>query len=694
MQDQSVQVGTLKLQHLARSIPVEQLDKQWQSIPTRPTPTPEEIKTLTMLEQRLGESKRAKQKKHDIWNYSYLQYRSVNFYSMLYGGFPTYWNQWGTGVFIPRTFETIESMKVQMLSRDPDFTVMDTTPSQSEYSRNMNNLAHSEWRRSKTQEEVCETVHDALIYGAGIVRTDLINDKKSEHTLSWQSDGTIKYALEVVQKYFGVGARRVDPYDFYPNPSIEGHKMMKLGWGFERSVTDAWELREHYRFLAEQGAIGVTDAWQYLKPGGDLTNYKYLRQEVDGLYVHRNDQRYPGNINDLVGRSNALHTVSTTDLTKGKVEVWEYWENDRFVVIANGLILRDSPNPYPHKQLPYLKFNAIDMNEFWGMGIPEVIRWLQTAENILYDQGLNNIIMTVHKMFAVNARYLEDEGELVARPFGIIHMKQIPGVKIGDAIMPIEYSHQMGNYFEFMRLNDQNIQTVTGVTPFMTGGTTKETKYERKGVADRVAFAGSSRVREISRHMETSLVAGIVEQYIAVMQFYYQNAQAFDKEGLPIEVYQPGLSSFVKFIPRSKGDITESDVAGAQQEGYTGVIAQDEIQGRFRVVVEGGSSLALDPEDRANLKLEFAKFAQTAVETVQGMGVDPKTGQPAPITSQRPVFDIRKIGKDVAKEVFQISNPDDYMMSTGAPNATPPANGLNPPPEETPEELLANAQPQ
>jgi len=645
------------------SVKAENLDKKWEEVKDKPTPDAKEQATLTMLDERLTEAKDAKSKKHDIWNYSYLQYRSVNHYSMLYGGFPTYWNQWGMGVFIPRTFETVESIKVQMQGRKPDFMVSATRPSTKNYSKKVNSLMKSEWKRSKAQTEVAETVHDVLVYGTGIIRTDLKNERKMENTMAWKQetidkpDGTqetrwtIEYKEQEVQKYYGVGCKRVDPYDFYPNPSAEGYRMDKLGHCFERSVVDAWDLREEYRMLEESGAFGVTDNWKYLKPGGDVSDYKYLRKEIDGLYSFSSDARTPSTINDLVGRTTKSPNNANN---KTKIELWEYWEEDRYIVMTGtGLILRDSPNPYPHKQLPYSKYALVEMNEFFSMGLPEYIRWLQICENILYDQGLNNIIMSVHKMFAVNSKYLEDEGELVARPFGIIHLKQMPNVRISDAIMPIEYSHQMGNYFEFMKQNTQNIQSVTGISPYQTGGVNDAAKTERATVANRLAFAGSARIEEISRHMEDDLVTGVVEQMIGIMQFYYQNTSHFEDGELPIEVDEPNKNFFLKYLSKPNGDVTAEEIIAAKAAGYEGIIAQDEIQGRYKVVSTGSSSSRMDPEQLANMKMEFAKFAQTAVVNT----TDPMSGLP----TSTPVFDFAKIAKEVAEDVFDIEDAEEYL---------------------------------
>jgi len=687
-----VKIGNITVRHIARTVPSEQVPKKFETVPERPSPDSKEEELLKMLDDRLGKAKEAKMKKHDIWNYAYLQYRSVNYYSMLYGAFPTYWNQWGMGVFVPRTFETIEATKTQMMQREPDFSIEPTFPNESAYAQNMNFLEHAEWKRAKMNREVAETVHDALVYGAGIVQPELIDKKEVEQTLTWKEEivtdeatgaqtkkYSIAYVPKNVQKYYGVGGHRVDPYDLFPDPSPEYNRMSQIGYCFERFVVDAWELREQYKALKESGAHGVTDNWQYLKPGGDTTDYKYIRREIDGLYQVGDNARYPANINDFVVNRSTAPTSQQTAHNELKVEMWVYWEKDRMIVFANGLILRDSPNPYPHKQIPYVKYNAIDMNDFWSIGIPEYIRWLQITENILYDQGLNNIVMSIHKMFAVNSRYLEDEGELVVRPFGIIHMKNIPNVKVQDAIMPIEYTNNMNNYFNFIRMNTQNIQTVTGVSPYQTGGITKESKVERATVANKLAFAGASRIREIARHLEVDMVSEIVEQHIGIIQFYYQRSEALEG-GLAIEVPNPQDSYFIKFVPKNMDEVTEEDRNLARNEGYRDIIGQDRIQGRFRVVVRAGSTTPIDPEQKAELKLKFAEFAKGAVVSEKITGVDQLTGKPTEQVLTRPVFDVEMIAKELAKEVFEIANPNDYLYKPKNEAPAQPGSGGAPMP--------------
>jgi hypothetical protein len=43
-------------------------------------------------------------------------------------------------------------------------------------------------------------------------------------------------------------------------------------------------------------------------------------------------------------------------------------------------------------------------------------------------------------------------------------------------------------------------------------------------------------------------------------------------------------------------------------------------------------------------------------------GTDPKTGLPSQIPMPKQVFNIKRIAEEVAKEMFEITDPDDYII--------------------------------
>lgn len=655
--------------HIGSDItPTEKLKDKWAAIPPAPNMTVEEQETMTMLEDRLSVAKERHLKHIDLMNASYLQFRSVNYYTKLYGAFPTYWNEWGAGVFIPRTFEVVEAARAQLKSKEPDFSLEPNGKKNSDYSKEVNILMHSEFKRSHSHDEQVDALDDAVIWGAGIVRNDLINEIEDQQILSFDDNGNLKYTPTTVTTYYGVGSRRTDPYDFFPDPSPDavkingrpGKRETGLGYCFVRTISDVESLRTQYKALFENGTYGVTENYKYLKPGGDLTDYKYLRSYIDDLYPVRKDIRYPSNVSSLL-TGTGQHFASDQPYSQGKIEVYEYFERDRRIVFAMGMILIDTPNPYPHKLIPFSKMVLFDTKTFWSMGYPELMRWMQVIENTLYDQGLNNIVMNVHKMFAVNSRYIEDEGELVVRPFGIVHLKPIPGVSVNDAMQEIKFSPLANDYFNFLTLSKQNISTLTGQSEFSTGGVTKEAKVERATVANRIASGTIMRINQIARHFEKQIVEDSVEQMLSIAQFYYQISLG-GEDSLDLQYQNGSTTETFKYLPKKMESMTENEMSSAMTDitkdnGYKGLITWDQIQGMYKVCVRGGSTIALDPDDEANLKMQFVDWARSLVDSNKITGYDAK-GMPI----GAPIFDINKLAPEVAKDVFKISNPDEFLF--------------------------------
>lgn len=656
----------------AEIVPTERLHDFWAKIPAPPTVTPDEEKVLRMLEQRLSYAKERHMKRIDIYNENYLQYRSINFYNKLYGSYPSYWNMWGVNIFIPKTFEAVEGMRADLKRRSPDFSVKPGpgTPDADK----MNIMAHGEWERSDSNKEALEALDDAIIWGRGTLRTDLVIDRKDEHALSFDAQGKLVYTPGKVTKYYGAASRHVDPYDVLPepNPAIANYEQMH--WCFVRHLDHVEDVRNHFKALHEAGVTGITDAYTYLKPGGDLNDYKYLRTYMDDIYrISGLNERYPATTNQISVHASINLEQGYKD---GLIEWFEYFEKDRWIVFSQALILRDTPNPLPHKELPLRGMTLFDAKTFHGPGLPEVMRWLQVIENVLTEEGLNNIVMNVHRMFAVNSRALQDEDELKVRPFGIVHLKPLPNLKVQDAIQPIPFPPIGQDYFEFLQINRQNIQTATGSSEFNTGGVTKEAKVERATVANLISRGSGIRLNEIARRFEQNLIQPAVEQLVAIIQFYYKtDLGGLNKLDVPFT--QDGQTQYHTFLPKDAADLTPQDIEGLGEN----IITLDQIQGHMKVEVKGGTRLVLEPQEEQQLKMDFVQWANQLVR-VTGVGPD---GKPV----GEPIFDVTPMAIKVAEEVFQIPDAEKLLAKKQTP---PNAPGL-PGPLTTPsvDNMLAMA---
>lgn len=130
-----------------------------------------------------------------------------------------------------------------------------------------------------------------------------------------------------------------------------------------------------------------------------------------------------------------------------KVEVLHYWSikpNDRFVIVANDVVVRDGANPYKHKQLPFAR--AVDVkrpHRFYAKGQPEILESVQNEADTLRRMIIDRNHLDIDKMFFVSNRLGLSDEDLIARPHGMIPTDDVnsaKAVEYGDIPRSVEMS--------------------------------------------------------------------------------------------------------------------------------------------------------------------------------------------------------------------------------------------------------------
>lgn len=132
-----------------------------------------------------------------------------------------------------------------------------------------------------------------------------------------------------------------------------------------------------------------------------------------------------------------------------QVEVLHYWSikpRDRFVIVANDVVIRDGPNPYKHKQLPFVRWLDVRRpHKFYGKGEPELLESIQDEMNTLRRMIIDRNHLDIDKMFLVSNRIGLTDEDLIARPHGLIPTDDVNGAKAveyGDIPRSVELSLQ------------------------------------------------------------------------------------------------------------------------------------------------------------------------------------------------------------------------------------------------------------
>lgn len=147
------------------------------------------------------------------------------------------------------------------------------------------------------------------------------------------------------------------------------------------------------------------------------------------------------------------------------VQVLHYYNKlkDQYIVLANTVVVRDSPIPFKHKELPIAVWNYYPVEgRIYGMGIPKIIAPTQEEREAIRNLSLDRQKMHLNKMFIVSDMFELDEDEATTRPHGFIHVNS-GGTPLDNIIKPIEYGDVPGSS---IRMDDQlrdDEKRVTGI---------------------------------------------------------------------------------------------------------------------------------------------------------------------------------------------------------------------------------------
>lgn len=141
---------------------------------------------------------------------------------------------------------------------------------------------------------------------------------------------------------------------------------------------------------------------------------------------------------------NAGYFEKAEDIDNDDVELLHYWNKllDRYIVLCNNVVVRDTPLPSRHKQLPidWWAFYWVP-GQSYGLGIPQIIYSLVEERRSLRNMGLDRQKMHLSKMFLTNDLFEIDEDDLTPRPHGLIRVNT-NGMPLNQVIQPLEYGDQ------------------------------------------------------------------------------------------------------------------------------------------------------------------------------------------------------------------------------------------------------------
>jgi hypothetical protein len=367
-------------------------------------------------------------------------------------------------VFNPVAWSFIETVVTRMLAANPQIAFKPREETDQVQGRVMGELFNYWYDKSNVYPTMVNWVKDALIYGTGIVKVDWYTSPL-RYIKRYQTDQSglpamqtqinpetgeeepiPEFAIEEipVQDYDDPRLKNVNIYDFFIDPTA-------------KTVEDArWVIYRYYTTYKELEAIQkVTEnsGEKAFKPGGMAKLKKMLQSGDPDQGQFERERRSANDYNQEV----------KTEKNSDRVEVWEMWEPDRLVVIAQQeIVLKEGDNPYWHGKIPFIRIvDSLVPHEFWGKGEIEPIEKLIHAVNTVQNQRITNVNRILSPTWKAKVNVDDDELQFVDN--GIIHVDDLNDAEM--LVMPNVTSTAV----EEQNVLYDTMQRSLGVTDYVQG---------------------------------------------------------------------------------------------------------------------------------------------------------------------------------------------------------------------------------
>lgn len=367
-----------------------------------------------------------------------------------------------SNLFIPYTMMQCEVIKARvaksLFATRPYLTLLPRGDEDGESAKKAETLL--DWQmneRMRIKRLFCNDVLlDAVVFGTAITHTGWRKQerrvKRRQRQLAPLADGLGNVYLtaaglpalipqlmqieEDVIIYDDPLCQKVDLFDFFTDPQAT-------------SIADA-RYCGHLEYLTREQienmekTAGWRVAWKDLQPMHTLPGGKEIRAAISGNTRQADD--------DMEGKD-SLYLVH------------HYWEDNRHLVAINRTVQAlDEENPFWHGMKPYDKCCYVPLpNEFYGMGVPELIACLQDELNTTRNMRIDYNAITLRRMWKVRKGSGLTPRDLVWRQNGIVEVDEMEDVQEID-VQQLPYSA-----FSCEDVIKQDIRDATGVHDIVMG---------------------------------------------------------------------------------------------------------------------------------------------------------------------------------------------------------------------------------
>ena len=394
-------------------------------IRSRYKPSKKESRALRQVYERKQQMSEKRQPWETKWEKAKKQYEQYRPSKTL--------EDWQSDIYIPLTTSIVEAMLSEMVDLNLRPLYLPRETSDQSAATVINHIFNYTWEIGDGDVELYKVIKDSLIYGTGIAQEYYLSTpRKVKELVRFDPEkGIEEYEEREIKDFDDCYMEAVKLEDFYVDERARG-------FTGPRGARDC--IRRYIMHIDDLKSFFKGPIWdqlnnvKYVTPGGDINYYEFYKPP-EGM-------------------------------GEEDVEVLWYWNQaeDKLIIVANDVVLRNSPIPYKHKRLPFARaIDILDPHQFYGKGEAELLEGLQEEQNTIRRMLMDRNHLDIDKMFMASSREDLDEEELIVRPHGLITVDDINNIK------PVEYRDIPPSVFKGLELMREDAIRVTGYDSRMQG---------------------------------------------------------------------------------------------------------------------------------------------------------------------------------------------------------------------------------
>lgn len=402
---------------------------------------------------------------------------------------------WMANVFVPFVMSVELAILAEITARRPRWKVLPRSQEDSKKAETIQAITDYTMDKGNWDDEFFKFTQEKIHYGTAVWKEVYREDRRVIREKVKLKNGRRKFKTKDIREFQDVYGYHVPLRNFYLDDRVITEGMRGAEDCLERKTMRIDLFRTRF---AKYRRSKKVKTWGEVKP--ELTDEQIKNFPPGG------DTTPDSGFSPI------------EPLREDEVEVLDYWNklNDEHVIVANGIVIVNEPNPYDHKQLPYTIDVAIPKPQSsYGMGIPQVLEPPQEELNTYHNMMIDEAKLNISKPTFMGGNSLIDEDEWQVRPKLIIPVDDVDQIKEATVGGPGVEAFRM---FEEIK---QTIRTAAGLDVRFAEATSPSGGVDTATEVIRLQEASLRRIGLFMKIMDIRALPRIARlRTMNIMQYY------------------------------------------------------------------------------------------------------------------------------------------------------------------------------